>query len=455
MAKKEKSVDKTKKKTTSRKTNVKRITDAASEYDSRKSFRENENAVKNTARAAAESAARASKKDKKVFTAVAVILILAIVGVAVFGYFQGWYDGIFKPAGPSGPSGETQFDENGAVIVPSDVTVSGELEIHFLELGNKYTGDCIYIKAGETDMLIDAGSRQSSAYTIAEYVNNYCTDGKLEYVVATHADQDHIAGLVGTADNGGIFGMYECETIIDFVYSNKNETTASGGRTLYGKYLDARQSEVDSGAKHYTAKQCWYETDGAKKKYALSDNIELEILYNTFYDNRASDENDYSVCLMINQYGQTDGDVKHFLFTGDLEEKGEESLVRYNDLPKVELFKAGHHGSKTSSNESLLKVIQPKAVCVCCCAGSDEYTKEEVNKFPTQLMIDRVAVYTDLVFVTTIYTEDEKGFTSMNGNIRVRSDSSGMKINCSANNILLKDTDWFKEKRTCPEAWAA
>ena len=29
------------------------------------------------------------------------------------------------------------------------VTVNGELEIHFLELGNKYTGDCTYIKAGD------------------------------------------------------------------------------------------------------------------------------------------------------------------------------------------------------------------------------------------------------------------------------------------------------------------
>ena len=32
--------------------------------------------------------------------------------------------------------------------------VEGELQIHFLELGNKYTGDCTYIKAGETETVI-------------------------------------------------------------------------------------------------------------------------------------------------------------------------------------------------------------------------------------------------------------------------------------------------------------
>ena len=60
------------------------------------------------------------------------------------------------------------------------VLVEGELQIHFLELGNKYTGDCTYIKAGETDILSDAGSKTSSIPTISEYLNQYVTDGKLD-----------------------------------------------------------------------------------------------------------------------------------------------------------------------------------------------------------------------------------------------------------------------------------
>ena len=48
--------------------------------------------------------------------------------------------------------------------------------------------------------------------------------------------------------------------------------------------------------------------------------IELEILYNYYYENKTSDENNYSVCFMLRR-GE-----EQFLFTGDLEEKGEELI---------------------------------------------------------------------------------------------------------------------------------
>ena len=68
----------------------------------------------------------------------------------------------------------------------------------------------------QADVLIDAGSRKNSAKAITEYVNQFCDDGILEYVIATHAHQDHIAGFVGTKEIPGIFDAYECQTIIDF-----------------------------------------------------------------------------------------------------------------------------------------------------------------------------------------------------------------------------------------------
>ena len=323
-----------------------------------------------------------------------------------------------------------------------DVYVSGDLQIHFMELGNKYTGDSIYIKAGDVDILIDAGSRASSTDTTAAYIDRYCTDGVLEYVIATHADQDHIAGFAGSNSSPSIFDRYECETIIDFALTDKTTET-------YRTYVEKRDAEVAAGAKHYTALQCWNETDGAKRVYELSRGIEMEILYNYFYENRSKDENNYSVCLMFNQ-----GD-KHFLFTGDLEEEGEEYFVQYNTLPKVELFKAGHHGSKTSSNDCLLSVIKPKIVCVCCCAGTDEYTDNVENQFPTQAMIDRVAKYTNQVYVTSLGDENApEGYVSMNGNIVVTSDRKAVTVNGSNNNTLLKDTAWFQSFRKTPAEWA-
>ncbi len=324
-----------------------------------------------------------------------------------------------------------------------DVYVSGDLQIHFMELGNKYTGDSIYIKAGETDILIDAGSRTNSTDTTSAYINEYCTDGVLEFVIATHADQDHIAGFAGSNSSPSMFERYKIGTIIDFALTNKDTET-------YRTYVEKRDAAVAAGAVHYTALQCWNQTDGAQRVYEVSDGVEMEILYNYYYENENKYENNYSVCLMFNQ-----GD-KHFLFTGDLEEDGEEQLVVYNQLPKVELFKAGHHGSKTSSNDCLLEVIQPQIVCVCCCAGTDEYTDAKENQFPTQAMIDRVSVYTDRVYVTSLGDESaESGYVSMNGNIVVTSNRQGVEVNCSNNNTLLKDTAWFIENRKMPSAWAS
>ncbi len=336
-----------------------------------------------------------------------------------------------------------------------DVYVSGNLSFHFMQLGNNYTGDSIYIKAGDTDILIDAGSRANSTDTTSEYINRYCTDGVLEYVIATHADQDHIAGFAGSNSSPSIFERYECEVIIDFPRTNKNTQT-------YQKYIANRDAEVAAGATHYTALECWNGENGARRVYEIADGIEMEILYNYYYENNSSDENNYSVCLLFNQ-----GD-KHFLFTGDLEKEGEEHLVEENDLPEVELFKAGHHGSGTSSNDILLSVIKPKIICVCCCAGSVEYTQNLDNTFPYQSTIERFAKYTDQVYVTTYGTIDQRlndegemeyydtGFYPLHGNIVVTSGSVGeVSVRCSSNDgVLLKDTEWFKENRRMPAEWA-
>lgn len=346
----------------------------------------------------------------------------------------------------------------------NDVYVSGDLNIHFLELGNIYTGDCTYIKAGDVDILIDAGSAESSAPAISNYINQYVTDGKLEYVIATHAHKDHIGAFLSTGSNGGgIFARYQVETIIDFPKTNQKLLTEKGNPTLYSKYLSARNAEVDAGAVHYNALDCYNNVGEAKRIWDLGFGIEMEILYNYYYDHPTSDENNYSVCLMINQ------GTKHFLFTGDLEnespDKAEEKLVTYyaenhDGLPHCEVYKGGHHGSKTSSSDALLNAITPEIVCVCCCAGTSEYTDDQPNQFPTQEFINRVAPHTEKVYVTTMVDNyvasgwsSNGTVKSMNGNIVVTSNSQGTTVNCSNNNIYLKDTDWFRENRTTPPAW--
>lgn len=450
--------------------------------------------------------ARNKKKSKKTSPIVAIIiavLIVAIVIVAVVVYFQapelyhkffGFGEHRFSEyevveEGNCGEDGlekricldcgeveEKKIPATGAHTLNSEevCTVCGfdasspigtltgvqssDLSIHFIKFDNDKAGDSVLIKCGNTEVLIDAGSTQSSATTIKAYIDPYVTDGKLEYVIATHADQDHIAGMVGTSSAGaynGILYSYDVGTIIRFDKTNKKETTDAGNPTLYGRFLAAIDYSVaNNGATAYTASQCWNESDGAKKTYFLdsANKVSMNILYNYYYEHSSSDENNYSVCMLLKQEISV-GEYKNYLFTGDLEEDGERRLVENNTLPEVELFKAGHHGSPTSSNDCLLSVIKPKYVAVCCCAGTDEYTDTKANQFPSQAFIDRVAPYTDYVFCTNMISDNSDGFEAMNGNIVFYTEGKKLRFWCSNNTVKLKDTAWFKANRTCPESW--
>ena len=185
---------------------------------------------------------KAIKKNKGLRVFLIILLIIAIAVVAVL-YATGKLDGLLNNNHEHDPSSEPSTsevissEETSSNILSSDILTSettsyedsssietdatscdsGAIEfegviyedyqIHFLELGNWYTGDSTYVKYGDIDILIDAGSRKSSAATIKEYVDQFCTDGKLEYVIATHAHQDHIAGFVGNKSGSSYSGI--------------------------------------------------------------------------------------------------------------------------------------------------------------------------------------------------------------------------------------------------------
>ena len=373
-----------------------------------------------------KAATKVAKKNPALF----VVIVILVICLGVGGFFA--YKYVIEPRMNNNEPTSSQRS--------TYVGDSAAMDINFLELGNKYTGDSTFIKAGDADILIDAGSRQNSASTIANFIDNYCTDGVLEYVIATHAHQDHIAGFVGSNSDTGIFKRYKIDTLIDF--SLTNATSA-----IYNNYVSLRDEKVASGdiAHHYTANDCIQGNNGAKKVYTLGEGMTMEILDQKFYRETTSDENDYSVCALFTQANN------HYLFTGDLEKDGEKSLVALNTLPEVELFKGGHHGSYTANTDTLLSVIKPKTVCICCCAGSDEYTSNPDNMFPAQAAINRIGKYTDQVFVTTVVSDDAKGYKSLNGNINFHcAKGKEYTVTGSANSVILKDTEWFKNNRTWP-----
>lgn len=327
--------------------------------------------------------------------------------------------------------------------------VTGELQIHFMELGNKYSGDSILIQVGEYDILVDAGSKRSSYDTIKNYLDTHIEDNTLEYVIVTHAHEDHYANFAGNGTTS-LLTDYTITNLIQF--SKTNQTTG----VMYNNYLAMVDKIEQSGTKVCNALESYNNENGCSRIIDLGFDTEIEILYQKFYENKASSENDYSVCFLINQGSN------HFLFTGDLEEDGEESLVEENTLPQVSLFKAGHHGSSTSSHDVLLDVIQPEIVVITAVVGNFEYAKNEPGNvningtFPTTATLTRIAKHTSKVYATSLGlisqnqdgTYEDIGFESLNGDIVVTSNSSGITVTGSNNNTLLKDTAWAQTYRS-------
>lgn len=406
-------------------------------------------------RSRTERAARAAvKKHPKAFLT-AVVILAVLVAVCACLYFF-----VFKDEVDNFLAGLKKPGGTGTEIADGDLAEisSAGLSIHFIAPAVRASGDSALIKVGDTEVLIDAGPTQGNVTEIKEYLDEYCTDGVLEYVIVTHADTDHIAGMVGMSSGGtynGILYSYDIGTVITFDRTDKKLETAAGNPTLYARYLTALEYAEGQGADVYTGLQCWNGEDGAQRTYYLDEaqTVSMNILYNYFYEHDSPDENNYSVCMLLTQE-LGGGKENNYLFTGDLEEKGEEYLVEYNELPHVVLYKAGHHGSKTSSNDVLLRAITPENVAVCCCAGYNEYGAAQENVFPTQAFIDRISGYTEKVYVTIMWDEETGGYEEMNGDIVFYygagegETQKSLKLWCSNNTVILKDTDWFRANRT-------
>ncbi|MBQ8615012.1 MAG: MBL fold metallo-hydrolase [Clostridia bacterium] len=386
-----------------------------------------------------------------------VCIISLIVGVAGGAGFM-WYASL--PETEELVLGEEVFYSYNSTNEVSNVQLTGEegeLSVHFLELGNKYTGDCTYIKYGDVDILIDCGSKSSSISYVSDYLKSYMSEGDttIDYCIVTHAHTDHFAGFATSGKVKSLFELFNYGTIIDFG-SATNKSSTSGALKNYITKRNLAVTTEGEQAEYFDVSTGV--SEGNNKVYEIGANgeVKLEILYNYYYDHSISGtENNYSVCVLLTY------DNKEFLFTGDLEEhgsEGETKLLQYNKSLQaiqesgdgVELYKAGHHGSKTSSSEGFIDAIQPKVVCVCCCAGSEEYTTNIDNQFPTQTFINIIAKYTKYIYVTTLCVDWENDeFTSMNGNIVVIAKlGQDLGVDCSNNETILKETEWFNRTIT-------
>ena len=79
----------------------------------------------------------------------------------------------------------------------------------------------------------------------------------------------------------------------------------------------------------------------------------------------AGSENNASLSVLL-EHEET-----RILVTGDMDAAGERQLLRDHLLPQVSILVAGHHGSKSSTSDTLLSAVSPKIVVIS--VGENRY----------------------------------------------------------------------------------
>ena len=195
---------------------------------------------------------------------------------------------------------------------------NGSLIVSFIDVGQ---ADCILLRQADDVMLIDAGNNEDGALVV-DYLKSLDID-KINYVIGTHAHEDHIGGLDNVIYNFNI----------EKLFMPKVATTTK----TFEDVLDAVKTK---GLKISTP-NIGDEFDLGKAK--------VKVLY---IDNNAKDLNDTSIVVHV-YYGENS-----YLFMGDASTKVEKELL--DEDIKADVLKVGHHGSQYSSNLDFLKTVAPK-----------------------------------------------------------------------------------------------
>lgn len=195
-----------------------------------------------------------------------------------------------------------------------------ELKVHFLDVGQ---GDSILIQAPNgKNMLVDGGTKGSGDKVVSFLKAKGVK--KLDYVVATHPDADHIGGLIT---------VLNAFPVTNFVDSGKVHTSQT--------YFDLL-TLIDSKNIKFTVPK---ELD----QLALDPNMMIRVLH---ADENAGDTNDASIVLKVT-YNKVS-----FLLMGDADTEIEDYIRSKYDV-KATVLKNGHHGSNTSSSAAFISNVKP------------------------------------------------------------------------------------------------
>jgi competence protein ComEC len=234
----------------------------------------------------------------------------------------------------------------------SSAKPDGKLHVDFLDVGQ---GDSALLTTPEgTTVLIDGGGRPAIGWksgeqdededaferdtrsigerVVSEYLWSRGLD-RVDYVIATHADADHIDGLNSVALNFGVRSAIVARTpASDPEFAKLTETLKRTGISV--------------------------ETIGAGDVMRIG-SVTLEVVWPPPTSNPGTSSRNNDSVVLRARMGE-----KTFLFTGDIEKEAEASLLSLGINLHSDVVKVAHHGSKTSSTEAFVRATRPSLAII-------------------------------------------------------------------------------------------
>lgn len=271
------------------------------------------------------------------------ILLLLVIVAAICGL---WYpmssiqegdtvNGLPSPvAQTSGITSAPSAPDSSPIQTSPEASASEEpaaaddaIKVQVLDVGQ---GLSVLLTCGDVAMLYDGGGRDTSSFVVA-YLKNQGIE-TLDYVVVSHYDSDHMAGVIG------VINVFDIDTLIAPDYAADTKLYASFEKAVQDYGLTVT-SPVPGDTYPFG-----------------SGTFQILAPLNTDYES----ENDYSVVLRVSL-----GDSS-LLLTGDATEISETEMLESGMTLASNVLLAGHHGSAGSTSEAFLEAVSPDCAIISC-----------------------------------------------------------------------------------------
>lgn len=249
---------------------------------------------------------------------------------------------------------------NNHIVLTSNNTKEDNtyFNIEFIDVGQ---GDAILVECNGHYMIVDGGNKDKSDLMYSLLTNKKVT--YIDYILATHADADHIGGLSGVLN----YCINNNVKVGKIICNDSADTEEYNDFVKYCGILSNSIESVDEGETLYLKDT---------KISVLSSGVDKD--------------NDASIVLML-AYGQN-----NILLTGDAESLTEEYLINNKEI-SADLLKVAHHGSNSSTSKDFIDKVMPQYAIIS--VGSNN-----LYGHPTDEVIDRLKGVN-----ATIYRTDYNG----------------------------------------------